>query len=120
MPNGEDGGNRQLWDVVVEVAGTCAWDRHDRERLAGELAVIDANVAADVLAAPTGCTVRLGVLGDDARSAAWAAIALTGPGGRRLGLRLETVLRHAVRSSWGRSFRRGLLGRPLRSADRDG
>lgn len=104
-----------LWDVVVEVPTACPWDRHDRERLAGELAVVGVAGGVDVLAAPTGCTVRLRLRAHDARSAAWAGIAVTERAGRRLGLPLQAVLRRSAQSSRGRSFRRGLPGGPLRS-----
>lgn len=104
-----------LWDVVVEVPTACPWDRHDRERLAGELAVVAAVGAAEVLAPPTGCTVRLRLRAHDARSAAWAGVAATERAGRRLGLPLQAVLRPTLQSSSGGSFRRGLPGGPLRS-----
>lgn len=103
----------------MDVPAASPWDHHDRERLAAELGVGGVEGQAVVLAAPMGCTVRLRVRASDARSAAWAAIEATRRAGRRLGLPLETVLRHSVLSGRDRSFRRGLPGGPARSADPD-
>lgn len=115
-----DHDDRPTWAVIVDFTTECAWDHLDRRRLADELTgtriARDAKVSAGEL--PLDATARLRLKAEDFERAARTAVMVTETAAARLGTPLAAVACRSA-SAHRRSFRRGLLGGPLRTGARD-